>query len=392
MIGAGETAPPLALAGAPTETGRGAPVALGGQPFGLASPFSPGVLDSIEGDIPCKVVEIAARTPDGAPRPIDAVDAEVKGLAERALWAGRRVLLTLTDVSKTGLIFPSVACAMALKAAHPERVEVLVDACQFRLSPDTLRAYLRQGFLVAVTGSKFLGGPPFSGALFVPEAAADRYRRAAAPRGLSRYSARADWPADWAAGAALDPVANFGLLLRWSAAIETLRALTALPDAAVAGFLGRFGQTVAAALEQEPVLQPIPTVPIDRSALGQARRWDGLATIFPFALRRPGNGGSPAFASPAAAALVQQMLRWNLPVAGAPEASRPPHPDLSVELGQPVAFARVGGEPVAALRLNAGAPHVVEAVCGPQGAADRVLDQVQDALAKIAWVARRALV
>jgi hypothetical protein len=50
-----------------------------------------------------------------------------------------------------------------------------------------LRAYLQHGLPVAVTGSKFLTGPAFSGALFVPPSAAQRLKpvRAAGLRGHS---------------------------------------------------------------------------------------------------------------------------------------------------------------------------------------------------------------
>jgi DeoR/GlpR family transcriptional regulator of sugar metabolism len=46
----------------------------------------------------------SCRTADGAPRTAAAVDAEVEALVADAAATGRRVLLTLVDVSKTGLI------------------------------------------------------------------------------------------------------------------------------------------------------------------------------------------------------------------------------------------------------------------------------------------------
>jgi hypothetical protein len=93
-------------------------------------------------------------------------------LATHALAQGRRVLLVLADVSKTGLIAPSLACVTALQRRWPDALDILVDACQFRLAPATLRAYLIHNFMIALTGSKFLTGPTFSGALLIPAAPA----------------------------------------------------------------------------------------------------------------------------------------------------------------------------------------------------------------------------
>ena len=77
----------------------------------------------------------------------------------------------------------------------PERVLVLVDACQLRCPADRLRSDLDRGFMVLITGSKFAGGPPLSGALLLPEAIATGLRSAPLPpEGLADYSARLDWP------------------------------------------------------------------------------------------------------------------------------------------------------------------------------------------------------
>ena len=73
---------------------------------------------------PVHVLEVRCRTSDGTLRPAAAVDADVGEAVSRAVEAGRRVLLTLVDVSKTGLLAPSPACAEAWKRRFPEKVEV----------------------------------------------------------------------------------------------------------------------------------------------------------------------------------------------------------------------------------------------------------------------------
>src|SRR5205807_320305 len=105
-----------------------------------------------------EVRAVSARDAGGRPRGSEEVDGEVRAMAEAAVQEGRPVLLVLIDVSKTGLISPSPACAQALAAEHPGKVTVLVDACQLRLSGPSLGAYLAGGAMIAVTGSKFLTG------------------------------------------------------------------------------------------------------------------------------------------------------------------------------------------------------------------------------------------
>ena len=177
------------------ETGSGVPAALAGRHFSgwtaLGSPVSEGAVSGVGG---AEVITLAARASDGALRPAGEVEAELNAVAKAALAAGRRVLLTVADVSKTGLISPGLDAVAALSERFGERVEVLIDACQFRLSPQTLRAYLDHGFLVAVTGSKFLTGPTFSAALLVPGQVAERLRARLPRPGLRPYSARAEWP------------------------------------------------------------------------------------------------------------------------------------------------------------------------------------------------------
>ena len=171
-----------------------------------------------------------------------------------------KVLLVLVDVSKTGMVAPTPACAQHLKARFPDHVEVLVDASQFRIGRLTLRAYLEAGFWVAVTGSKFLTGPAFSGALLIPESSG---------RILSA-----------------DQGGNIGLLLRWEAAIAELRAFAAVSEAAVENFLSRFADTVQKRLAEDSRLEPLPVPGLSRPHPG----WDTVQTIFPFRLKTQDGG------------------------------------------------------------------------------------------------------
>lgn len=65
--------------------------------------------------------------------------------------------------SKTGRIMPSSECIDRLVQQYGSLVLPVVDACQGRLRPGLIREWLDKDRMVLCTGSKFFGGPPFSG-------------------------------------------------------------------------------------------------------------------------------------------------------------------------------------------------------------------------------------
>jgi len=366
------------------ETGRGVPPALAGCHFGnraaLGTAVSQG--EALYGALPVDSIPVALRSADGAARPAAEIDAEVEKVARNALAAGKRVLLTLIDVSKTGLLAPSPACVRALQCAAPGRVEVLVDACQWRLAPATLHAYLDNGFLVALTGSKFITGPTFSGALLVPPAAARRLRDRTLPEGLSAYSSAADWPAGWHAAARLSQRPNFGLLLRWEAALHELNAFRALPEAAVAAFLRRFAEAVGARLANDPRFEPLPVPLPDRRPLAGGG-WDALPTIFPFLLYRCNAGGQRRLLDRDATQALYRLLADD---AENPASNGAGLATVRCQLGQPVHCGERNGVAISALRICASARLAVEAIAG-----GRQQEVIQRALAVLDTAAERAV-
>ena len=333
--------PTLGVMVEPAETGGGIGLALSGRHFAAATAQGRPVLQGelAGGRAVDGIVTLPARTEDGtaltAGAQREALERAVVDLASRA-----RVLITVADVTKTGLISLDLPSVFELRRRFPERVEILIDACQLRLSPGSLRAYLDEGAMVAVTGSKFLSGPAFSGALFVPRGLAERFGARAPSLALRAYANRADLPEAWAATADLPEGANFGLLLRWEAALEELRAFSAVDEWRIAQILRGFGAAVNARIASDPALEAVPVPQLDRRALGEGR-WDSLQTIFPLLLRRPGTTG---YLGPEE---TQQLYRAL--------AAR------GIQVGQPVACGLRDGHPLSALRFCASARLVVEA-------------------------------
>lgn len=188
------------------------------------------------------VKTLKTRTDDGPMRS----DAEYTALLLEAVGnvvsAGGRPLVHIIHRSKTGIVTPSLAAVDAVLAAFGASVDLVVDACQGRISPETVAAYLGRGASIFLTGSKFIGGPPFSAWALVPASLSTRINSGtAAPAGLNHFFARGDMPTGWHDTDAILPNrTNFGLLLRLEAGLFELERLLAMPmdrvDAVIRAF------------------------------------------------------------------------------------------------------------------------------------------------------------
>jgi hypothetical protein len=351
------TSPILVIMAEAEETGSSVPAALSGNHFSdrsaLGTPVGVGVKIDCASQI--ELAKIRLRDTNGNSRHIQDIDDDVDMLVKQAISENRRVFLILTDVTKTGMIGPSIATAIRLSQQYPEQLDVMVDACQFRISNASLHAYLQHHFLIAVTGSKFLTGPSFSGALFVPSKQAHRLQKRTIPHALLDYSSRADWPRDWTAADELRRVVNFGLLLRWVAALAELRAFRALSDADISQFIERFRSTIVDYFRTHPCLSLLPPFNLDRSALSTFRQWDSFPTIFSFTLNSP--IGDQALCRETSMAVYRQLQK-----------------DKSMHVGQPVLCGTRDYIPVSALRLCLSARLIVAALTENGRNADKIIE------------------
>jgi hypothetical protein len=228
-----------------------------------------------------------------------------------------------------------------------------VDACQFRLAIPTLRAYLKQGFMVALTGSKFLTAPSFSAALLLPSTVAKRLQQRTFPNGLLPTS-RANWPPHWIGAEHLNNTANFGLLLRFEVALEELRRFRAVPEAAITNFLRIFNQAIQQRLIDDPHFEPLPAHQLDRRPLVETNNWDNYRTIFPFLLYRPQTDGRTPLSREETHHIYQRL----------PATIKHSSSDIAAvrcQLGQPVACGSREGITVSALRLCISSRLIIEA-------------------------------
>ena len=192
------------------------------------------------------LVDVPVRCAKGLARGIDAV-ADIVVAVEAARAMGRHPLVHVVHGSKTGMILPELSDIDRLAAAEGERMSLVVDACQARVTTEALHAYLDRGAIVLLTGSKFMGGPSFSGFALVPRQVAER--AGPLPMGLVEVFRRAEWPERWPGRELLADEGNPGLWLRLEAAIFELEQFQALKIAEIERMLDAFQR----ALESELV-------------------------------------------------------------------------------------------------------------------------------------------
>jgi hypothetical protein len=318
----------------------------------------------------------------GGFRPHADSDARVLGAIEKSLANGTSVLLQIMDSSKLGWRAPSDRCLDEISARWPDRVQVVVDACQMRLSRPRLRNYLDRGYIVIVTGSKFFTGPPFSGALLVPAGLSKALGAVTeVASGFREYSSRSDWPMNWPTLRTCFPIrANFGQWLRWEAALEEIRAYYSVPDQFRLLALTMFGKAVQRIIASSPSLRLLPLQQkcvdgsVDDEELAQT-------TIFPFLIRRDGR-----FFSLGDCRKLHRALAGD--ARSSVSANKHQRPKITAKLclvGQPVALGHF-----AALRFCAGARLVTDTWSSDEHAARdnlrRELSHVGTIVSKIEWL------
>jgi hypothetical protein len=385
LVSQGGTAKTLAVMVQTTETGSAVLNALAGQMHVRYSSNSG--LGSVEfPDNPIDVATVRIRGADCMLRPAATVDDEIEAVVSAAVAQYDRILVTLTDVSKTGVLAPSPCRVLDLKARWPDTIEILVDAAQFRLAPSSLRGYLAADCMVAVTGSKFIGGPIFSAVLLVPEAAACRLMKRPLEPSLCATCARAEWPQNWNGIEVLQETSNYGLLVRWEAALAELRAFRAVPDADVRNVVRAFCDAITLQLSKDPHFEPLEHPILDRRPLVTTEYWDQIPTIFPFLLSRIGPSGKRKPVAMDETKQIYNHMRTSLVKKTGSREKNEEVASLSCELGQPVLCGEQYGVQVAALRLCLSARLIVEAVNGGDRGIESVIVRGLRVLEKAAFL------
>jgi hypothetical protein len=320
-------------------------------------------------------ISLPLRDETGDLRSRAACDELVTNAVERVIATGGNVLLQIMDSSKLGWRLPSDQCVLDILARWPGRIQVVVDACQMRSPRNRTAAYLERGYLVLLTGSKFFTGPAFSGAMLVPAALSEKID-ATTPMlpQLDEYCSRSDWPRRWTAlRAQFSNRMNYGLWLRWEAALEEMRAYYAIPDEFRSCALATLGEGIAWLINSSPSLALLP----QQQDAADPRIDDDelrLPTIFAFTLQQHGR----------AVSLDRCRAIYRTLACDIRDGLTTDEPEIAAQsylVGQPVGWQLAGGRPVAALRICIGARHVTECWTDNPETARRNLHEVLDRVA-----------
>ncbi len=336
------------------ETGSGTALSVSGCHFEnttcLGVPVAKG--ERLEGMPGVGYQGIDFRENGGELKTPDQLDREIEQAVRERIEAGHSVILHTLDQSKLGCWAPSNDALARLRARFGHKLQVVVDACQMRLDPMDLQAYLGEGDILLITGSKFFTGPPFSGAVIYPSRFTDRLldQGRSLPSGLRDYL-------PWAELGRWEPILenarqtlSISTLLKWWAALMEIERYYRVPRTSRLAGLDRFSNEVNGMLDQHPGVEPLFNA-------GSAwwARWgmhgDELSSrrsIFPFLLR--GKDGS--YLSHESVQAVYRLLNQDLSDV---EGLSKPERAIAAQcchIGQPV---RIGSVDTSALRISMGA-------------------------------------
>ncbi|KAG3188869.1 hypothetical protein PC128_g12008 [Phytophthora cactorum] len=227
------------------EIGRGSNSASGGRHFSNLTPSGEaGTAGEPLRKFPIDLVDVVTMPARDDNGDINRIDDDVRELVhERLDRGGGVVLLHVVVGAKTGYACPSMPMVDALAAHYPNRLLVVVDACQMRVDRSLYREWATKGYVVLTTGSKFFGGSPFCGAVLMPmrcvyemeAAAVERHSEVAVPLGLEDYFSKYDMPEGMRnIRARLGTNMNAGLLLRWETALVNMEFYCRIPPKDIA--------------------------------------------------------------------------------------------------------------------------------------------------------------
>lgn len=338
------------------ETGSGVPMALAGKHFADTSALEIPVQKEslIQGFRPVEVQKIPLRTTEGVLKDDETLDAEVRKVIQNAVDAGCYPVLHVMDQSKLGYAAPTNELLEIVRQEYGDKVLVLIDNSQLRMDIARIDSYVKKGYLITITGSKFYTGPPFSGALVMPEKFTQRLRNCTTPlpEGLGEYYLKSEFLADTTLGSNLAEGYNFGSYLRWYAALVEIERYYRIPVTLRNLGAEIFCEHVAKRISNTTFLEPLETLPLDPNLpLPEEER-----TIFPFFIL---NNGQPL--SHPEADRVYRLLNQDI------SAMIPKAKDEELRLaqqachiGQPVKVLYHNQQPSAVLRISLGSRILAE--------------------------------
>ncbi len=268
-----------------SEVGRGSANASACRHFDTISSMGNSVEPSTEIGLATDQVETLVfplRKPSGERFSCEEIESSLEQQIAQKIAAGSHALLHVIDHSKTGIAAPSYSFARRMKRTYGEHLDVVVDAAQGRLSRGRVKQCLKDGFVVFVTGSKYFGGPSFSGAVLIPPGFFQESQRQLS-LDLNGYFSGVNLGERVAEALAVtnrEPTP--GLWHRWLAALHEMEAYYGAPSEVREGALLKLSQCFQDFFQHTPNL--ITDIVFNRYGETEASKGalEALPTVFPF--------------------------------------------------------------------------------------------------------------
>ena len=278
---------------------------------------------------------------------------------ELAVAENKHALVHVVHGSKTGLVLPELAQLDELRARFGDNATFVIDACQARITSSAVDEYVTRGCIILMTGSKFMGAPPFNAFALVPSAT--RERAVTLPEGFATIFNRAEFPPDWPGAGLLPDGANHSLALRLEAAVFELERFQRIPLDHVEAMIAAFEHGV-----EEHLMTPL-----------------GIKRVVPNLDAAGSTGGRP----------IEMRTLITLDVSMLPNAQTfdeavALHKEMAfdgIRLGQPVKCVRQEGAWGGTLRIGLSMP-IMSAWSGLS--ADELAQSLKDDLTKVAAMLR----
>jgi hypothetical protein len=333
-----------------------------------------------------RVVEVGIRSTRGALLELDEIEKYIEKMLQRVIdIEGQVGVLHLVHASKTGMCVPRESFVAAMKKQYGHRLLVVVDAAQARMKQEQVSHWLDQNFWVFLTGSKFFGGPSFSGALFIPESEARLFAQipsAQIPSQLSDYFNQYDYDDYFTNFKAMLPAwYNIGLALRWSAVLPDIKHFYSFSSAERQQAINRWATNVrdlVRATQQVSLLEEVLPVP-------PAYAWSNFEgecnTVIPCAVAVTDNAGQRSYLGYVPLLMLHELMAKD--ISGLLPDLNPAEDRIARAIcliGQPVQIGSVG-ECTAAVRIAITARGIVR-MMEQDGVAAGVVLQGDDLVVK----------
>lgn len=312
----------------------------------------------IAGLPPIDMADLPVRRDDGEAHDSGSLSAAMEPAIAAAIDAGRFPLVHIVHGSKTGLVLPHLDDIDRLRSRFGQDLAFVVDACQARITSQAIHAYLARGIIVFLTGSKFMGGPPFSGFALLPGGLA----ASAAPiaEGMAKVFRRAEIPAAWPGRDICQDDGNAGLALRLAASLWELQRFQRLGIARVSRVVSAFTRATDALAARLDVCK-VASAPAEDAAEAAEHPIEMLTLVTLDLAHSAAGRERSGLDFDAATALHKALI------------------DQDIRLGQPVRCVRLAnGDWGATLRIGLSMPQVVMLDALADGAMTQWLDAAVD--------------